>query len=1049
MRPHKAPTLKARRANARRALQQSLPWLPGWPLSKDGLGLHWQPFRLDAVSLPKILTGLDVAAATRFRNATEQWEEDIRNKVVTGLWEIQTGKLLVRLQAALHRNEPLPESAWELYPKEIQRELKSFDLPTLAPLAQALSWWCLPTPLEVLPQLRFLRSHQTLFSQLLPQTSVLQAMQCLLLLPDYPRLSLWLNDSRFWTLSFQAEATRKLAKSAWSLLAAPYLDWEDPKATPIPLAPLLCKVLALAEPHRSRTLALISQALPVDPSSWLEPWERWWQDIAQVNRWKHFARTYQVPDEISPILQRINPTPAPLEISRIFVEAQEISEDPAWETTLAIAQAIEKRAPNLPGFTLLHLISSYSQNDSISPRTLHRLESWFSRSSLSAEAIQRLITPAMLYPLLGESTNEAGLAIFEEMLVAGEAPNQRNLNSLFYLCSVAPRRAREIWHWLKEEPTVWYWALDLALKVEAFDVPGGDIKSLFQRFSEQSRISFTRILKAIPGKARMLGVWLAMNRSSRLELLENALIFSSASPRFPPDVPPVPSWASRFPSSLAPALGRLASIHPDAEAVASRLLSKDFPDPVELERTIRYLEKHQDESPQLAKRLQTLKERLSAPPLKLSSLRQKHLMDKLEHATWFWALESWVAEAEADMTARLQSIVGMELLPEAFLEPRAMLSIAAMAQLSGQSRELGRRLLQLRAGPPPWDFREEPANKAFIAHMQEQGLNLEPWLKGWSKEIEVEGKRIRLELEQDPLEILWMGEHFQSCLSFGGCNFFSVISNIVDINKKVLYGRLDGKVMLRCLLALNDEGGLFQFNLYRHLKADNLETVVGEALDELAAALKTVRRSQGRVSQLVAKEWYDDGVLYGGRDFHEGMERSLLIRLETCPPQELDQLVPLLFGGLPLNVLTAGMLLAFEVVRQRPVLLERLLPFLLSMHPEDERWVQLADALSGRASRWTLLEAIGWKALESEVRILTPGLVESLVERDASKVLKLVRGWSQGRFKAWIIGRCMEKLGRSARALACYKEALGLGGPYRQALQAELVERVRMLEKKV
>lgn len=46
-----------------------------------------------------------------------------------------------------------------------------------------------------------------------------------------------------------------------------------------------------------------------------------------------------------------------------------------------------------------------------------------------------------------------------------------------------------------------------------------------------------------------------------------------------------------------------------------------------------------------------------------------------------------------------------------------------------------------------------------------------------------------------------MGGHFGTCLAPGAFNYFSVFSNIVDINKQALYARDEqGRVFCRMLL---------------------------------------------------------------------------------------------------------------------------------------------------------------------------------------------------------------------------------------------------------
>jgi hypothetical protein len=105
-----------------------------------------------------------------------------------------------------------------------------------------------------------------------------------------------------------------------------------------------------------------------------------------------------------------------------------------------------------------------------------------------------------------------------------------------------------------------------------------------------------------------------------------------------------------------------------------------------------------------------------------------------------------------------------------------------------------------------------------------------------------------------------MGKYFKTCLSPGDINFFSVFSNIVDINKQVIYGRTrDGHVRARALIALNDDGGILTFYPYCNDNNINFKDVLKEFVHDLAVKMNTIVMSKGTVSTLIATRWYDDG----------------------------------------------------------------------------------------------------------------------------------------------------------------------------------------------
>ncbi len=116
-----------------------------------------------------------------------------------------------------------------------------------------------------------------------------------------------------------------------------------------------------------------------------------------------------------------------------------------------------------------------------------------------------------------------------------------------------------------------------------------------------------------------------------------------------------------------------------------------------------------------------------------------------------------------------------------------------------------------------------------------------------------------LSLENDPLEVLRMGDHFGTCLSSNDINYYSAISNAVDVNKRVLYARdLEGRVVGRCLLALGDQGGIVAHHPYAHEASLGFDRLASDYVRELAGRLGTRPVAAERISLLLADEWYDD-----------------------------------------------------------------------------------------------------------------------------------------------------------------------------------------------
>src|SRR5262249_26692754 len=144
-----------------------------------------------------------------------------------------------------------------------------------------------------------------------------------------------------------------------------------------------------------------------------------------------------------------------------------------------------------------------------------------------------------------------------------------------------------------------------------------------------------------------------------------------------------------------------------------------------------------------------------------------------------------------DLATRLRETLAVEQLPDWLLQPRQLRVIRAIPALPQAFRCLAWRLLRVRCGAPPWRLADEPANQEFIARLKAFGIDPDPWINPpAAKRYEARnGAALWLAIEQDPLEIFQMGSHFETCLSPGDANFFSVFANAADINKHVVYAR--------------------------------------------------------------------------------------------------------------------------------------------------------------------------------------------------------------------------------------------------------------------
>lgn len=161
-----------------------------------------------------------------------------------------------------------------------------------------------------------------------------------------------------------------------------------------------------------------------------------------------------------------------------------------------------------------------------------------------------------------------------------------------------------------------------------------------------------------------------------------------------------------------------------------------------------------------------------------------------------------------------------------------------------------------------------PANKEFLDKLKEAGTEPDIWLGSHLRTFKLEGVNggmVTIHLETDALKILEMGNYFDTCLSFGGENSFSTVTNAVDLNKRVVYvfDKQD-KAVGRKLIGLNAEGKLIGYRTY--FSVDNndtaraLQKLVNDYVKSFAKMCNLTLASVGTIPPLASKFWWDDGV---------------------------------------------------------------------------------------------------------------------------------------------------------------------------------------------
>jgi hypothetical protein len=387
----------------------------------------------------------------------------------------------------------------------------------------------------------------------------------------------------------------------------------------------------------------------------------------------------------------------------------------------------------------------------------------------------------------------------------------------------------------------------------------------------------------------------------------------------------VPAWAARYPAELGGALALAEAA--GAREAAERKLDQLFPDRDRLRREIAAIDARiGDGPPHLARRRANLVLRLDKPR-PLAAPRLARLAGEIERGARAAVFDRWVAAIEQAALAAFPRAFRLRAAPEWLTSRDHRAALIAAMRLSGESRRLLRKLVAARSGPPPWDLRAEPANRAFLTRLSRRRIKSAPWLDGIGAiRCDDDSGALDLTVELDPLEVLRMGEHFATCLSPGGENFYSALVNAVDINKRVVYGRDQaGAVVGRCLLALTDAGHILTFHPYCH-RAD-FDGMMRRFAAELAERMGTRVAAHGKVSPLVASRWYDDGPTdLTGRHLFLADHSSFRDRLDEIAPADLVAALEENLGAL--DGASLSLIVALYEIEERPELVVPLLPLL-------------------------------------------------------------------------------------------------------------------------
>jgi hypothetical protein len=427
-------------------------------------------------------------------------------------------------------------------------------------------------------------------------------------------------------------------------------------------------------------------------------------------------------------------------------------------------------------------------------------------------------------------------------------------------------------------------------------------------------------------------------------------------------------WISAYPAWLGAALHVLARSDADAERTARRILGDDVRAASSVRRELAHLELRAAE-PHIALRIDNLRARLERGH-RVGPKRRARLVAKVERAARRADLGALETAVDVAVRAHLARYLALDPPPPWLFEPRTLEKISPIASFSPPMRALAIRVLRARAGDPPWDLRDDPANRAFARRLAAAGIDLAPWLDRGvvERRTDAKGDAIDLRLEDDPLAILEMGRHFSTCLSPGGINYFSAFANAADLDKRVLYARDSrGAVVGRCLLALTAAGGLLAFHPYAHDGAIGFDAIVRDFARDLATRMRTAVVPSGEVPRLVAAEWYDDGPIDLGGRFAAAQDGSpFRASIAAITPVAFRAAAEEAFAPLPLGAITLPILIALPELDARPDLVVALIEPL-----EASRDVPLS----------TLVRAVRLAVAAGQAAVAARGLLPRIAER--------------------------------------------------------------------
>ncbi len=487
---------------------------------------------------------------------------------------------------------------------------------------------------------------------------------------------------------------------------------------------------------------------------------------------------------------------------------------------------------------------------------------------------------------------------------------------------------------------------------------------------------------------------------STLKNLGGSFSFEKPS-RFTP-----PAWMAKPYAFLEPAASMLNWATPNAEKLFKELSSKLLPSNAKLEAEISFLEQKQpemDSQNKISRRIENLKARLSTDET-LEMVRKNKLQRVLEKKCRQAVLERFEDKLRLAYRNLLTSRFSLSLNRNLLETPRTAKIIEGVVGLKQPFRSLGLTLLKRRFVSRSWNLNDDPRNRNFIRRMTSKGIAMQPWLNPENsiQRYRIEDKEIVISLESDPLETLYMGGYFGTCLSPTSFNFYSAVVNAVEVNKQVAFAReVQGrrnKVVGRCLFALSESGRLIPFNVYSHDEALGLNKKMASFAEHLAKQMGIQIGMDNNIKCLLANKWYNDGA--------EDLRQKLQILDQGEFKSWLKKVSPNVFikelkqriAPLPLDGMIWNHLFDNHLICTHDDLIRKAWPHILaSQGLDNDPWlhaVYLAHLV--KATPWPVKEICretARRVLEEhkEYQYLDRAAMGVLIEREPAQVLRILR----------------------------------------------------------